>query len=43
MLEEAGFTRVDAMDKSDLFVETMKREISQLESIKESFIEASAS
>ena len=39
VLEEAGFINVEAEDRTDLFVESLKKELVKTEAIKEQFID----
>ncbi|XP_052818692.1 uncharacterized protein LOC128244694 isoform X2 [Mya arenaria] len=38
VLEEAGFTRVDAQDRTDLFVQSLEKELIVAEDIREDFV-----
>lgn len=38
VLEEAGFVNVKADDRTDLFVESLEKELTRTEKIKEDFV-----
>ena len=43
LLEEVGFTPVAARDKTDLFTEVLQRELTRIQTTKESFIQVDRS
>ena len=42
MLESAGFSKVQADDRTDLFVHSLKSELVRTEKMKEAFVKVSA-